>query len=124
MLLLISYCITTSVLEQQTSVTIGDAASRLHAKDAKIKVANLEIISLEKELAESLLKESKLTADSAKDQDSVRELTARCAKLESAWDAQSKALLAKDSIIEKAEERAKKLDINKLNELEKLGAAD
>ena len=111
-----------SVLEQQTSETLADAASRLQTKDAKIKAASLEIASLEKELAESLLKESKLTADLIKEQDTGREANARYAKLESSCEAQLKALKAKDTLIGTAEDHAKKLDVNRLKELEKAGA--
>ena len=111
-----------SVLEQQTSGTLADAASRLQTKDAKIKAASLEIASLEKELAESLLKESKLTADLIKEQDTGREANARYAKLESSCEAQLKALKAKDTLIGTAEDHAKKLDVNRLKELEKAGA--
>ena len=127
------------MLEQQTSVTVGSAASRLQEKDAKVKAANIRIKALEKDLQDSAAriaefeehssKNNQESSDEAKklqiellaQQKEVAVLTAKCIPLEKLCAKLSADLEDKDAAAAAAQALVKAVDKNRLRELEQLG---
>jgi thymidylate synthase len=127
------------VLEQQTSVTVGSAASRLQEKDAKVKAANIRIKALEKDLSESAVRIAEFEAHSSKNtqessdetkklqielmaqQKEVAILTAKCIPLEKLCAKLTADIEDKDAAAAAAQGLVKAVDKNRLRELEQLG---
>ena len=124
---------THSVLEQQTSVTVGSAASRLQEKELRIKAANNRIKELETDLLSSknhALKVedeysdySKLKEGYSLLQEEVAEVRDRSDNLERQYTEQTADLQEKETALTTAQNALKTFEQKRLKELEQLGVA-
>ena len=121
------------MLEQQTSVTVGSAASRLLEKDSKIRAANIRIKSLEKDLLlsrshaeeveDAYAEHRQLEDNYTTVQKDIKEMKYRNNDLEEQYKELASNLQDKEKALDIAQNLLKALDKKRLQELEQLGIA-